>query len=62
MTHLSCQVWVGIFGLIAAVASFRSGWKATALPPPPPPDELASAELSKVAENVAGYDVSGEPM
>jgi hypothetical protein len=25
------QFWVGIFGLLAAVASFRSGWKATAL-------------------------------
>jgi hypothetical protein len=24
--------WVGLFGLIAAIASFRSGWKATALP------------------------------
>jgi len=30
------DVWVGLFGLIAAVASFRSGWKATALPSPPP--------------------------
>ncbi|KDQ57330.1 hypothetical protein JAAARDRAFT_35956 [Jaapia argillacea MUCL 33604] len=26
------DVWVGVFGLLAAVASFRSGWKATALP------------------------------
>lgn len=25
-------MWVGVFGLVAAVASWRSGWKATALP------------------------------
>lgn len=29
---LSCQAWVGIFGLVAALASWRLGWKATALP------------------------------
>lgn len=28
---LAPQVWIGVFGLIAAVSSFRSGWKATAL-------------------------------
>jgi RNAse (barnase) inhibitor barstar len=28
------QAWIGVFGLIAAVSSFRSGWKATALPSP----------------------------
>ncbi|PFH48755.1 hypothetical protein AMATHDRAFT_64702 [Amanita thiersii Skay4041] len=33
------NTWVNIFGFIAAVASFRSGWKATALPPPPTIDE-----------------------
>lgn len=39
--HWSCpngifnnQFWVGLFGTIAAVAGFRPGWKATALPPP----------------------------
>ncbi|KZP22809.1 hypothetical protein FIBSPDRAFT_786864 [Athelia psychrophila] len=26
------DVWVGVFGLIGALASFRSGWRATALP------------------------------
>lgn len=30
---------MGIFGFIAAVASFRSGWRATALPLPPPDKE-----------------------
>ncbi|KAJ3538786.1 hypothetical protein NM688_g6470 [Phlebia brevispora] len=29
------EVWVGVFGLIAALAGWRSGWKATALPPSP---------------------------
>lgn len=32
------DVWVGVFGLIAGLASWRSGWKATALPPPAAPD------------------------
>jgi len=27
------QIWVGVFGLIAALASFRGGWKATVLLP-----------------------------
>jgi len=26
------QAWVSLFGFAAALASFRSGWKATALP------------------------------
>ncbi|KAH9167832.1 hypothetical protein EDB89DRAFT_2206507 [Lactarius sanguifluus] len=33
------SIWVSLFGFAAAIASFRSGWKATALPPPPPPAE-----------------------
>ena len=48
---------MGIFGLIAALASARSGWKATALPSPSPPpiteenllapsDAIAERELS----------------
>ncbi|KAF5342008.1 hypothetical protein D9611_001948 [Ephemerocybe angulata] len=36
------DVWVGVFGLVAAVTSFRSGWKATALPPPPPAPPAAA--------------------
>jgi len=31
-------LWVDILGLITAVASFRSGWRATALPSPAPQD------------------------
>jgi hypothetical protein len=30
--HFHTQFWVGVLGLTAALASFRSGWKATALP------------------------------
>ncbi|KAH8102777.1 hypothetical protein DFH11DRAFT_1715450 [Phellopilus nigrolimitatus] len=30
------EIWVGIFGLIAGLASFRTGWQATALFPPRP--------------------------
>ncbi|KZT01383.1 uncharacterized protein LAESUDRAFT_731234 [Laetiporus sulphureus 93-53] len=30
----SDEVWVGVFGLIAGLAQWRSGWKATALPTP----------------------------
>ncbi|PCH42056.1 hypothetical protein WOLCODRAFT_137663 [Wolfiporia cocos MD-104 SS10] len=44
------EIWVGIFGLIAGIASWRSGWKATALPTTaadaPPPTELGSSTSS----------------
>ncbi|KAI0255160.1 hypothetical protein BJV78DRAFT_1119946 [Lactifluus subvellereus] len=36
------DAWVSLFGLAAAIASFRSGWKATVLPPSPPPAEPSS--------------------
>jgi hypothetical protein len=49
------QTWVNVFGLVAAVASFRSGWKATALPAPPPGDEDKSKEMTLEA---TAYDVS----
>ncbi|EPQ52793.1 hypothetical protein GLOTRDRAFT_117498 [Gloeophyllum trabeum ATCC 11539] len=47
----SNEVWVGVFGLVAAIAGWRSGWQATALPSstsstsPPNPD--AAIELEK---------------
>ncbi|KAG6919177.1 hypothetical protein DXG01_008475 [Tephrocybe rancida] len=47
------DVWVGALGLIAGVASFRSGWKATALPSPPPVTEDIGAEV-----DVEGYEVA----
>ncbi|KAH9949994.1 hypothetical protein B0H21DRAFT_46745 [Amylocystis lapponica] len=38
------DIWVGVFGLIAGIASWRSGWKASALPPAaaPAPDREAA--------------------
>jgi len=36
------DVWVGVFGLVAALASWRSGWKATALPPAPSSESVQS--------------------
>jgi len=48
----SNDVWVGLFGLMAALASFRSGWQATALPtvpaaPSEPDHKTEDAESSK---------------
>ena len=67
--YFDVQVWVGLFGLVAAAASWRSGWKATALPPPPlenmmpPPsprpttDELVSEKAASEAD-VTDEDIS----
>ncbi|RDB25918.1 hypothetical protein Hypma_006765 [Hypsizygus marmoreus] len=53
------EIWVGVFGLIAAVASFRSGWRATALPSPPStPDIAEKSEPVEQPEITIGYDVS----
>jgi len=59
----SNDIWIGTFGLIAALASFRSGWKATALPPAvsSAPDNLTSdVELSSLEQvtQPASYDIS----
>ncbi|KAJ2920922.1 hypothetical protein H1R20_g16172, partial [Candolleomyces eurysporus] len=53
------DVWVGLFGLVAAVTSFRTGWKATALPPPPPTPPAAAAEEKKEesSPSAAGYEL-----
>jgi len=40
------DIWVSVFGLAAAIVSFRSGWKATALSPPPPPAEPSEDALA----------------
>ncbi|KAF8655056.1 hypothetical protein AX16_003257 [Volvariella volvacea WC 439] len=48
------EVWVGVFGLISAIASFRSGWRATALPRQPVVEEAEP----KDDPNTTGYDVS----
>lgn len=50
------QTWVAVFGLVAAVASFRTGWKATALPRVSPPAK--KEEVAETAENVVAYDVT----
>ncbi|KAG5649962.1 hypothetical protein H0H81_001309 [Sphagnurus paluster] len=50
------DVLVGLFGLIAAVTSFRSGWKATAIPQPPTPPAVADDRVDAPA-NPVGFDV-----
>ena len=40
---------MSVLGLAAAIGSFRSGWKATALPPPHP-EEPAEDEVSAVSD------------
>lgn len=47
------EIWVGVFGLLAAVASFRSGWKATALPP-----STASAPIVTEQQNPSESSIS----
>ncbi|KAF9533903.1 hypothetical protein CPB83DRAFT_757093 [Crepidotus variabilis] len=54
------EVWVGVFGLIAAVASFRSGWKATAISPAPssPPVEQTKENAIVSSPNSPyGYEI-----
>jgi len=50
------EAWVAAFGLVAAVASFRAGWKATALPRALPPAK--KEEIAETSENVVAYDVT----
>lgn len=50
------EIWVAIFGLLAGITSFRTGWKATALPPSSP----ISLEDSKERATVEGYDASAD--
>ncbi|KAI9453331.1 hypothetical protein F5148DRAFT_1300871 [Russula earlei] len=63
------DAWVSLFGFAAAIASFRSGWKATALPPParsaesPSPQEPEAEETSSNSDEQqgstaqAGYEI-----
>jgi len=53
------QVVVSVLGLIAGIASFRTGWKATALPrsQDPPADEAEKVDTQTTVTQV-GYDVS----
>jgi len=62
------DTWISLFGLAAAIVSFRSGWNATALPPsapsvePEPEAEKASGsgnadEAPQGSTSDTGYDV-----
>ncbi|CAL1717045.1 unnamed protein product [Somion occarium] len=56
------EVWVGIFGLVAALASWRSGWKATALPASVPrpdvqPFDVEKPPLEESSEKVPPVDL-----
>ncbi|KAH9015949.1 hypothetical protein EDB83DRAFT_2439408 [Lactarius deliciosus] len=44
------DIWVSLLGFAAAIASFCSGWKATALPPPPPPPAEPSEDAPEVSD------------
>jgi len=54
------DAWISLFGLAAAIASFRNGWKATALPPskpstePPSPPEPEEEDTSRISEKQQG--------
>ncbi|KAH9915117.1 uncharacterized protein B0H18DRAFT_1042614 [Fomitopsis serialis] len=41
------DAWINVFGLIAGLAAWRNGWKATALPPAPADAPAAAPELEK---------------
>ncbi|TFK49947.1 hypothetical protein OE88DRAFT_1632182 [Heliocybe sulcata] len=49
----SDEVWVGIFGLVAAIASWRSGWQATALPTPPRDPDVVEREKMEAEAEIA---------
>lgn len=56
------DVVIGILGLVAAVTSFRSGWKATALPTPPPaPASAPSEEEKKSAPTPVEQNQTAQP-
>jgi len=54
------DAWISLFGLAAAIASFRNGWKATALPPskpstePPSPPEPEPEDTSRIPDKQQG--------
>ncbi|KAG5647339.1 hypothetical protein DXG03_000407 [Asterophora parasitica] len=53
------DVLTGMFGLVAGLVSFRSGWKATALPQPSPVAPAVDAvEKKDTQADAVGYDVS----
>ncbi|KAF8486270.1 hypothetical protein DFH94DRAFT_177832 [Russula ochroleuca] len=54
------DAWISFFGLAAAIASFRNGWKATALPPstppaePLPPPETEAEDTPRISDKPQG--------
>ena len=56
----SFQAWISFFGLAAAIASFRSGWKATALPPTTPSAESLSPPEPE-SEDTPKISISDKP-
>ena len=59
-TYRLSQIWIDVLGLIAGIASFRGGWRATALPNPEPAIELPVAPATELPAS-AGFEVSDEP-
>jgi len=51
------EAWIGVFGLIAALGSFRSGWKATALPSPASSTKKPE-DVEVFPPEVSRYDVA----
>ncbi|KAK7058421.1 hypothetical protein VNI00_002055 [Paramarasmius palmivorus] len=49
-------VWYDLITLFATALSFRSGWKATALPPAPHPTEKTNGDVPE--PTVSGYDAA----
>lgn len=57
------DIWVGVFGLLAGLASWRSGWKATALPQPPAetPRPLSDQDVLPEPAEPVPYDATMDP-
>ncbi|CCL99302.1 uncharacterized protein FIBRA_01318 [Fibroporia radiculosa] len=59
------DIWLDAFGLVAGLASWRSGWKATALPIVPPASEapdLSSTEPSAHSSMTLDPDIVAPPL
>lgn len=54
------DIWVSIFGFAAAIASFRSGWKATAVLPLSPPPLTATEGTTPEDTNLTTLAGEGE--
>jgi len=50
------DAWINVFGLIAGLAAWRNGWKATALPPAPTDVPAATSELEKAPIELGAVD------